>query len=124
MKVFGGQTKTEISPGQTCLNLQGKMVISVLKISKYQFFVYISFVENQTVYCHNFYAFFGFKKPKKTRKKQICVVTPVVIALIFFYNYLQYLLKQKCTRNLNQMVQKALNTILKTVIHLSHLYSL
>ena len=36
-----------------------KMVISVPKMNKYQIFVYISFVENLTIYCQNFHAFFG-----------------------------------------------------------------
>ena len=41
--------------------------------------MYVSFVENLTIYCHNFYAFFG----KKILKNKICVVTPVITVSIF-----------------------------------------
>ena len=83
MKIIGGRTKIDISPGRNVPHFTGGNGNFSTKNEEISIFVYISFVENLTIYCHNFYAFFDKKKTTKNLKNQICFVTPVVTVFIF-----------------------------------------
>ena len=82
MKVFGGQTKTEISTERNVPHFTWEMVILLSKINKYQCLYIILFLN---LFCNIVILFTHFlvkKNNKKNLKNQICVVTPVVT--VFF----------------------------------------
>ena len=65
MKVFGGETKRDILTGRNVPHFMGGNGHFSIKTKFISISVYISFVDNLTIYCHNFYAFFGRQKSLK-----------------------------------------------------------
>ena len=69
MKVIGGHTKTDISPGQNMPHFTGENGHFSIKNKLISISVYISFVENFMICCQKIYAYFGKKHNNKNPKE-------------------------------------------------------
>ena len=81
MKVFGGQTKTDISPGRNVPHFTGGHGNFSIK-NKYQFLYIILLLKILQNIVIIFTHFLIIEQQQKIQKNQICGVTPVVTVFI------------------------------------------